>query len=395
MKTKEIDILDILLILAKHKWFIIITTLIVSIAAVIFSLLATKYWVSTATILPAQEQRNQLSFGSSSLLGLGSSLLGGAFNTQGMDLITIMNSRTFAKDVVKEFDLINYFELEDSDSLVIMESAVRTLNENVKNIDLNDETGLISINIETKDKYLSADIANYYWQKLEKYNIESRMSKGKQKRIFIEKRLTEVKYTLDSLSLSLNEFQKKYNTISLESQTNSVIDLYADLITQKISAEIELEYQKKYFDIYSLTIISLEQKLSIINEKIEELEFSDSHKKIKFGLNINDIPDISLKYAEIMTKLQIQKKLYEFLYPQFEAAKINELKDLPTIEIIDKGIPAGLRSRPKRARICIIAFLFALMLSSLSTILIENIPNSLKKMRNKQLNKTNDSRNKI
>ncbi|HHE39169.1 MAG TPA: hypothetical protein ENL20_11455, partial [Candidatus Cloacimonetes bacterium] len=118
MKTKEIDILDILLILAKHKWFIIITTLIVSIAAVVYSLLATQYWVSTATILPAQEQRSQLPFGSSSLLGLGSSLLGGSFQTQGMDLITIMNSRTFAEDVVKKFNLIEYFEIEDSDTLV-------------------------------------------------------------------------------------------------------------------------------------------------------------------------------------------------------------------------------------------------------------------------------------
>lgn len=371
MKTKEIDILDILLILAKHKKFIIWTTIIVSVVTVVYVLLAPQYWVSTVTILPTQEQRSQLPFGSSSFLGFGSSFLGGAFQTQGIDLITIMNSRTFSEDVINKFHLIEYFEIEDPDSLVVMEIAVKTLNEVVKRIGINDETGLISINIETKDKYLSADIANYYWQKLEKYNIESRMSKGKQKRIFIEKRLTEVKDTLDSLSLSLNEFQKKYSTISLESQTKSVIDLYADLTAQKISTEIELEYQKNYFDINSLNIIRLDQKLSIINEKIKELEFAEADKKVKFGLNISDIPDLNLKYAELIAELEIQREIYEFLFPQFESAKIEEVKDLPTIEIIDIAVPAGLRSKPKRAIICIISFLIALSFSISLSIMFE------------------------
>lgn len=386
MKTKEIDILDILLILAKHKWFIIITTLIVSIAAVIYSLLATQYWVSTATILPAQEQRSQLSLGGSSILGLGSSLLGGSFQTQGLDMITIMNSRTFAEDVVKKFNLIKYFEIEVPDTLVVLETAVKNLNESVKSIGINEETGLISISIETKDKYLSADIANYYWNKLEKYNIESRMSKGKQKRIFIETRLQKVKSQLDSLLIAMNNFQKSQNMIDLENQTKSVIALYSDLVAQKISTEIELEYQKKYFDNNSQIISSLTQKIEIIKEKIANLEFSEIDQKIKYGLNLNEIPDISLKYAELLAQIEIQTKIYEFLYPQFESAKIEEVKDLSTIEIIDKAVPIGQRSKPKRAKICITSLLIASSLSFLLSIIFEkfklylNYPESKEKL---------------
>ena len=89
MENKQIDVLDILLILAKHKKFIIITTLIVSIIAVIYSLVIPEIWTSTATILPTQEQRSQLPFGSSSLLGLGSSFLGIASQTQSLELYTL------------------------------------------------------------------------------------------------------------------------------------------------------------------------------------------------------------------------------------------------------------------------------------------------------------------
>ena len=385
MKTREIDVLDILLILVKHKRFIIITTIIVSIAAVIYSFLAPQLWTSSATILPTQEQRSQFSFGSSTLFGLGSSLLGGSFQSQGMDLLTIMNSRTFSEDVVTKFNLIEYFKIKDSDELVLMQTAIENLRKKIINIDLNEDTGLISISVETNNRDLSTNIANYYWQKLEKYNIKSRMNKGKQKREFIESRLLEVKAQLDSLTLAIKRFQSTYNTIDLEKQTRSTITLYTDLVSQKIASEIELEYQQNYFDNNSQVVLSLIRKIEIIKEKIANIEFSETDKKVKFSLNLNEIADISLKYAKLLSQLEIYKKIYEFLFPQLESAKIEEVKDLPTIEIIDKAVPSGKRSKPQRAKICITAFLLGLFFSGLFSVIIENMPKYIEKIHLKKV----------
>lgn len=365
MDKKSIDILDILLILGKHKKFIFFTTLIVSIVAVIYVLVIPKYWISTATILPANEQRNQLSFGSSSLLGISSSLLGGSFQTQGLDLLTIMNSRTFAEDVINKFNLISYFEIEDPDTLVVIETAVKELNESVKRIGMNEETGLISIKIETKDRYLSSDIANYYWQKLEKYNLETRMSKGKQKRIFLEKRVEEVKANIIDLSQELLAFQKKHNIIKLEDQTSAIIQSYSELIIQKNKKELDLEFALEFTNSQNPNIDKLKLENQILTNKISELEEIQSNNKFKYILSLNSIPDKALKFANMTMNLGIQKQIYNFLYPQFEQAKIEEIKDLPTLEVIDKAIPSGLRSKPKRAKLCISAFIIALFLSSL------------------------------
>ena len=209
MKTKEIDILDILLILAKHKKFIIFTTLIVSIIAVIYSLLATQYWISTATILPSSDKQDSFSISSSFLGGFASSMLGGE-QSDAYALIGIMQSRTFSLGVVKKFNLIEYFEIEEPDTLISYETAVKNLLENVVNFDINEENGFLSISIETKDKFLSSDIANYYWLKLDEYNKSVRMTKGKQQKEFIEKRLIEVKESIDVLSNTLNKFQDQY-----------------------------------------------------------------------------------------------------------------------------------------------------------------------------------------
>lgn len=59
--------------------------------------------------------------------------------------------------------------------------------------------------------------------------------------------------------------------------------------------------------------------------------------------------------------LEIQSKVFEFLYPQFEAARLEELRDMPTLDILDTPREAGMRVRPKRAMLCLIAFALALV----------------------------------
>jgi tyrosine-protein kinase Etk/Wzc len=372
MKNKRIDILDVLLILAKHKKFIFFTVLLVSIIAVIYSLLVTQYWISTAKILPSSNNNNSVSINSSLLGGFASSVLG-TEQSDAQALIGIMKSRTFSLDVVNEFNLIEYFEIEESDSLISNEIAIKKLSEGIAKFGINEENGFLGITIETKDKYLSADIANFYWGKLDSYNKSVRMTKGKQQREFIEKRLGEVEDSIEALSQQLNNFQKENNTVDLTEQTKSIVATYSEMVSEKINNEIELEFSKQFFSESNQKIESLQIKNDILTKKIIEMEIVSENSKPRYLLTISDIPDLTLQNSQILLDLRIQQKVYEYLYPQYESAKIDELRDLPTIEIIDKAIPAGKRSRPRRAFICVFAFLMALIISSCYVILIEVI----------------------
>ena len=377
MKTKEIDILDILLILAKHKKFIFFTTLIVSVAAVVYVLVVPQYWVSTATILPADSESTSLPFNSSSLIGFGSSLLGGAHKSSGIDLITIMKSRTFSEDVIAKFDLVEYMEIDDPDPLVVKENALNLFRDNIRNIGYNEETGVIKISIETTDKYLSTDIANYYWQKLEKYNLETRMSKGRQKRVFLEARVNRVQAVIDSLSQNFLSFQKENNVILLDEQTKVIVKQYSELITEKYRKDLELELARSFSDSNNPGIKKLILENQVITKKIFELENIDT-ENFKYVLSLESIPDKAYEYANLKMNLELQEKIFSFIYPQYEQAKIEEIKDLPTIEIIDKAVPAGLRSKPKRARFCIVAFFMAIILSSILVYIYNHFYNLFK-----------------
>jgi uncharacterized protein involved in exopolysaccharide biosynthesis len=370
MKTSDKDILDSLILLAKHKKSIVIPTLIVSILAVVYILLVPEYWVSYVKIRPESTQATGLSMLSSSDLGIsgmGSSLLGSSASPDAIDFVTVLNSRTFSKKVINKFNLVEYFEIDKKESLEEMELAIEKLNNEMKMIGLNDENSVITIQIESKDPELSAKIANYYWKELENYNLETRMTKAKRKRIFLEDRLEQVKINIDSLTKKMNYFKNKNDIVEIENQTKAAIELYSTLASQKINSEIELQVLKENQDDNSPLVERAEQKLKIINEQIAELETKNKESNLKYNLSLDKINDISSEYMQLLTRLEIQKKVYETLYPQFEQAKIEEVRDLPTIEVIDVADIQGLRSKPNRAIFCIVMFLLALLLSSAIT----------------------------
>lgn len=374
-KVKEISILTILLMLARNKKKIIITTFIVSIISIVYILIVPQYWESHSSFLPDTEESSGFSLGSS-LLGLGSSMLGNSQTVASLDLVTIMSSRTFIEDVINNFDLITYFEIEEEDINTRNELAVKMVRENVVGIGISDETGLVTIAVETKDKKISMDIANYYVDKIEEYSLNSRMNKGRQQRQFLETRIQEVNDDIELISNRLIEFQKNSNMISDEAQTQAIITLYSELVSQSMINDLEYEVKRDLYGSDNPQVKSLGLKSNLIEKKIMELESESS--KFKYQIALDNIPESIKEYTRLKMELEVNAKIYEFLLPQLEQAKIQEIKETPTIEVVDKARIAGLRSKPKRGQFCVYMFIFAILTSSVFVIISEMLNDSQK-----------------
>jgi len=383
MERKEIDIIEILHILVRNKKFIFIFTLLVSIAAVIYSLLVPQYWVSTAALLPTESSNNPLSFAGGDLMGIGSTLLGGSMQKQSIELVTFMTTRSFSEHIVNKFDLIKYFKIEEDDEYKRIDLALKFLDQLMRSVSLSSETGVVYISIESKDKFLSADIANYYCKYLEKINLEDRMTSGKEERIFLENRLADTKEEIDIFSDQLLEFSNKHNILNIEQQTLEILNQYSLLITRKIENEISREMNEEFWDEDSPIQEKLLAEEKVINDLIFQFE---SNNEINYAVTLDSLPDLYLQYSNILLQLEIKKKVYEFLYPLYEQAKLQEIKDIPTIEIIDKAVPSGIRSKPKRAQFCIMLFLAGFILSS-SIVLVKEMISIENKVKLKNIRK--------
>ena len=365
MESNNIDIFDILLVLAKKKRFIIVTTFLVTVAFIIYSLLANQYWKSSVKFLPITQDSSALPFAQGLLGGLGSGLLGQSTGTSASNYINILRSRRFSERIIEEFNLIEYFKIRDKEPLKVMELAVIELNEKVLQTESDLESGMLTITVETKDRQLSTDIANRYFALLEEYYLTSKMSKGRERRLFLEKRLEDFNSNFYDLTSRMESFQKEHKVVDMQAQSAAIITLYSETVAQKLETEIELEFARQYMTDYSPVIDSLTAKLVILDQKIANLEKSDAGIIPKYIVNIDDMPGLSNQYLQFTLSLEIQKKVIEFLYPQYEQARLDELNDVSSFEIIDEAVPAGLRSKPKRALIVLIAFFASLITASL------------------------------
>jgi uncharacterized protein involved in exopolysaccharide biosynthesis len=111
----------------------------------------------------------------------------------------------------------------------------------------------------------------------------------------------------------------------------------------------------------------------LLAQKVKDLEDSSQVLAPSYLLQIDKVPDLSMQLALLKMNLEIKKTVIEYMYPQYELAKLEELKDMPTFEVIDAPREAGMRSKPKRAILVIITTLAFFIISCVLALICESL----------------------
>jgi capsule polysaccharide export protein KpsE/RkpR len=69
---------------------------------------------------------------------------------------------------------------------------------------------------------------------------------------------------------------------------------------------------------------------------------------------LDALPEKGINYFRLLREIEINSKILEFILPFYEQAKIEEKKDIPTLQIIDKAIPPEKKSYPPRTIITLV-----------------------------------------
>ena len=269
----EINLLDLLIVLAKHKKMIVKATIAAALLAIGISLLMPNSYTATTKILPPQQSQSSASAMLSQLGGLagmaGSSL--GIKNPADLYL-AMLKSRNVMEKIAKNFDLQKYYEQE-------------TLSETLKKLEGNmtvsaGKDGVITVEIEDKDPQLAANMANAFIEELNKLMQIYALTDASQKRTFFEQQLKQARNKLTDAELALDKTLRT-----------------------------------------------------------------------------------SLAYLDAVRNLKYQEAIWEILAKQYEMAKMDEAKDFPLIQILDKATPPEKKSKPKRSLIVIMATLAVFLLA--------------------------------
>ncbi len=368
--NKDITLFDLLISIARKKWFIIIFTSIFSIVAVIYSLVTPEIWGSSSTFISVSDQMSAKGIGASMLGNLGLGMFGNMSSSEALNNIMYLDSRELKKQAIRKFDLIAYFEITEEDSLKAMEIALDNFDQKIYGSFYDVETEAITVRAHTKSQLLSKEIVEFFLESLKEYNLNTRMTKGKLQREFLEKRVSEIDKEFNDLISQLNKFHKDTKFISTESQTNQMLSVYSEIIAEDMANEAMISVIKKVYGTENPNYKELIIKRDELKSSITSLE-SDKNF-YKYFVPIDQIPDYLLTSELLEMRIKINRGIYEYIYPQYEMAKIEEIKDLPTIEIINYPDIEGLRVKPKRAQICVITFLCSLLISMAIAIVVDN-----------------------
>lgn len=366
MKNREVNFWDYLAVIVKWRKLIMVSFVTVCVIASIVSLVLPKWYKATATLLPPSDQASS-PFGLASMLSeLPISNLGVPGLRSPFDVFkAILESRTVAEVIVNKLNLVEIYHKKN------VEDAVTTL-WNRSRVEIAVE-GTISITVEERDPELAAEIANCYVQELDKLNQRVNVTKAKNTRLFIEERLIEVGEDLAKAEEALRDFQREHKAVSLPDQVAAAIQTAAEIKSKQVELEVEQGVLSKVMSSAHPEVIRLKFQIEELQKQLDELIFAtpedleidevDKPEGRNYSIPLSEVPSVGLQLARLTRDLKIQEAVFELLTQQYEQSKIQEAKDTPTVQVLDRAVPPERRSRPKRKVIVLVAGVLSLFAS--------------------------------
>ena len=362
-EQEKVDIFSYLTVLVSYRRFIFLNLVGVCVIVAIISLFLSNWYRASTTILPPQ--RDTLNLGmASSLLGAASGI-SSSFSlplmaTPSDVYAVILKSRTVTEVVVEKENLMAAYGIKSK------EAAIKEL---VSRVSVNvTPEGLISLSYEDRDRNRTADVANRFVQELDRVNRETSTSKAKNARVFIEERLAQTQKDLNLAEENLKRFQEENKTLVLDEQMKSAIEKAADLKAEMVSSEIELNVLSKTMSPSHPQIASLRSRVNEIKRQLGVLELGNQEEKPEnktvLDIAFNQVPSLSLQLARLIREVKIQETVFELLTQQYEQYKIEENKDTPTVQILDRAVPPEKRAKPRRAFLVGISGILSLFAST-------------------------------
>ncbi len=86
---------------------------------------------------------------------------------------------------------------------------------------------------------------------------------------------------------------------------------------------------------------------------------------------VTDSPSLLLEQERLMREVQINSTIFAELKKQYEIAKIEEIKNIPIVNVMDEGRPAAKKDRPKKG-IIITVFFFLGLFGGFGSVYVKN-----------------------
>lgn len=356
---------EILRLLFRNYKLLFLLPIIIAGSAAIATLFMDDIYKSSASLLPAEERK----FGLESILGgnlggLASNLMGGGGRRSSFDrYIVLLNSESVKIEVIEKYNLIELYEMEDNKYPLL-----RTMEKLEDNTNFRGQTeGNFLIEVWDKDSERAREMVEFYVEILNRFNNEISLREATAYREFVEQRYNRAFSEVDSLRITLANFQRKYGVFELSEQVIAYFTLLGEVTIEQMQAELALDLLESTVGTNNNAYKQAEQRLDAINRNLERaLVRTDSNP---IFLNIEKLPEIGLEYFELMQNIELQSEILKFIVPMYEQALLEEQKALPIVSVVDNPRIAEKKDKPFRTLIVVAVLLSSFLVIAVALIL--------------------------
>lgn len=354
----EISVLDILIVLAKHKLLILGVPFAAGVLSILYSLSLPNIYTSTARVLPPQRSMSPLV---GNLGGFAAQSLG--VKSQSELYVGMLQSRTVADNLIRRFDLQKLYAAQtmgDARTALAGRTAVRTTRE-----------GIISIDVDDKDPKRAADLANAYVVELDNLMGQITVSEAGQRRVYYERQLKLTKEQLAEAEVALRKTQEQTGMIQLQEQGRAIIDAVAQLRAQIAAKEVQLSAMRTFATASNPDYLRVSEELSGLRSELNKLEKGSPGSPTNALIPTGSVPGAGLEFVRKLREVKYHETLFELIAKQYEIARAEESRDGGVVQVVDAAVPPERKSKPRRATIVIMSVLASAFMAVVAAFAME------------------------
>lgn len=337
-----------------------------AVGLVLFTLLAfliPKRYEATVQLMPPDSQSTSslalLAGLSGSTGGLGliaGDLLG--IKSTGALFVGVLRSRTVQDRLLDRFDLKEVYGKS------LRKEAREKLADRTA-ITEDRKSGIVSVTVTDASPERAAGMASAYVEELNTVIAKQSTSAARRERIFLEDRLQAVKQDLEAAEQDFSVFASSKGTIDITEQGKAMVLAAASLEGQLIAAQSELEGLKQIYSEQNFRVRSTQARINELREQLRKLGGKAETALAKADDPIGEaayptlrqLPILGVPYADKLRRMKVQEAVFETLTKQYELAKVQEAKEIPSVKVLDPPVVPEHKSFPPRLLLMILGTL--------------------------------------
>jgi capsule polysaccharide export protein KpsE/RkpR len=354
-----------------HRGLLRRVTLYAMLASALLAFLIPSRYESTARLMPPDNPSSSgLAMAAAAMGGSAGGLGGIASDFLGLKstsdvFVGILTSRTVQDKLIQQFDLKKLY----GDGR--MEDARQDLAERTT-ISVDRKSQIIAVTVTDRSPQRAAAMSQAYVEELNRLVAELSTSSARRERIFLEGRLQSVSQDLEAAEQEFSQFASKNTAIDIKEQGKAMFEAAAVIQGQLIAAQSQYEGLRQIYTDNNAGVRTVKARIDELQHQLEKLGGKgESTTTVSAQAGESMYPSIrklsllGVAYADLYRRTKIQEAVFESLTKEYELAKVQEVKEIPAVKVLDSPNIPERKSFPPRSLILFMGMTFAFVAATI------------------------------